>query len=31
VSLLVYRDGKTIDLHVHSADRSRFLKAPSIH
>jgi len=31
VSLLVYRDGKTIDLHVHSADRARFLKAPSIH
>ena len=31
VPLLVFRDGKTIDLHVHSADRTRFLKAPSVH
>jgi S1-C subfamily serine protease len=31
VPLLVFRDGKTIDLRVHSADRARFLKAPSLH
>lgn len=31
VPLLVYRDGKTLDLNVHSADRARFLKSPSLH
>jgi len=31
VPLLVYRDGKTLDLNVRSADRARFLKAPSLH
>ena len=31
VPLLVYRDGKTLDLSVHSADRARFLKSPSLH
>jgi S1-C subfamily serine protease len=31
VPLLVYRDGKTIDLRVASADRARFLKAPKLH
>ncbi len=31
VPLLVYRDGKTIDLNVRSADRARFLKSPSLH
>ena len=31
VPLLVYRDGKTMDLNVRSADRARFLKSPSLH
>jgi len=31
VPLLVYRDGKTIDFNIRSADRARFLKAPSLH
>jgi hypothetical protein len=28
---LVYRDGKTLDFNVRSADRARFLKSPSLH
>jgi S1-C subfamily serine protease len=31
VPLLVYRDGKTIDFNVRSADRARYLKSPSLH
>ncbi len=31
VPLLVYRDGKTLDFNVRSADRARFLKSPSLH
>ena len=31
VQMLVYRDGRTIDLDVKSADRSSFLKSPSLH
>ena len=31
VPLLVYRDGKTLDFSVHSADRAQFLKSPSLH
>ena len=31
VPLTVYRDGKTFELHVPSADRRRFLKAPRLH
>src|SRR5579862_4902124 len=31
VPLLVYRDGKTMDFNVRSADRARFLKSPSLH
>jgi S1-C subfamily serine protease len=31
VPLLVYRDGRTIGIEVKSADRSRFLKSPSLH
>jgi S1-C subfamily serine protease len=31
VPLLVYRDGKTLDFNVRSADRARYLKSPSVH
>ena len=31
VPLLVYRDGRTIQIKVPSGDRSRFLKAPHLH
>jgi len=31
VPLLVYRDGRTLSLDVRSADRSSFLKSPSVH
>jgi S1-C subfamily serine protease len=31
VPLTVYRDGKSFELHVPSADRRRFLKAPRLH
>ena len=31
VPLTVYRDGKTFELRVPSADRRRFLKAPRLH
>jgi S1-C subfamily serine protease len=31
VPLLVYRDGKTLDVRVTSGDRNRFLKGPSLH
>ena len=31
VPRLVYRDGKTIDFNVRSADRQRFMKSPSLH
>jgi S1-C subfamily serine protease len=31
VPLTVYRDGKTFELKVPSADRRRFLKAPRLH
>jgi S1-C subfamily serine protease len=31
VPIVVYRDGRTIELEVKSADRSSFLKSPSLH
>lgn len=31
VPMLVYRDGRTIETEVRSADRNRFLKSPSLH
>ena len=31
VQLLIYRDGRTIDIDVKSADRGGFLKSPSLH
>lgn len=31
VPLLIHRDGRTFELRVPSADRSRFLKTPSLH
>ncbi len=31
VPLTVYRDGRTFEMHVSSADRSRFFKTPSLH
>ena len=31
VPFTVYRDGKTFELKVPSADRRRFLKAPRLH
>ena len=31
VPLLVYRDGRTLSIDVRSADRSSFLKSPSVH
>ena len=31
VPLTIYRDGRTFDLHVPSADRRKFLKAPRLH
>jgi S1-C subfamily serine protease len=31
VPILVYRDGRTLDIEVKSADRARFLKTPSLH
>ena len=31
VPLLVYRDGRTLDIDVKSADRASFLKSPSLH
>ena len=31
VPLTVYRDGRTFELKVPSADRNRFLKAPRLH
>lgn len=31
VPLTIYRDGRTIELGVRSADRRRFLKSPSLH
>ena len=31
VPLTIYRDGETLDLRVPSADRSRFMKTPSLH
>jgi S1-C subfamily serine protease len=31
VPFKVYRDGRTLDIEVKSADRSSFLKAPSVH
>jgi S1-C subfamily serine protease len=31
VPFLVYRDGRTIDVEVKSADRGNFLKSPSLH
>ena len=31
VPILIYRDGRTIEVEVKSADRSSFLKSPSVH
>jgi len=31
VPLLIYRDGKTMEMTVKSSDRNRFLKGPSLH
>jgi S1-C subfamily serine protease len=31
VPLTVYRDGRTLELRIPSADRRRFLKAPRLH
>jgi S1-C subfamily serine protease len=31
VPLTIYRDGDTLELRVRSADRRKFLKAPSLH
>jgi S1-C subfamily serine protease len=31
VPLLIYRDGRTLEVRVHSGDRNRFLKGPSLH
>jgi S1-C subfamily serine protease len=31
VPMLVYRDGRTIEVTVKSGDRNRFLKGPSVH
>ena len=31
VPVLVYRDGRTIEFEVKSADRGSFLKSPSVH
>jgi S1-C subfamily serine protease len=31
VPLLVYRDGKTVEVRAKSGDRNRFLKAPRLH
>jgi S1-C subfamily serine protease len=31
VPLTIYRDGRTIEIHVPSGDRNRFLKGPSLH
>ena len=31
VPMLVYRDGRTVEIEVKSADRGRFLKGPSLH
>jgi len=31
VPMVVFRDGRTLDLEVRSADRAQFLKAPRLH
>ena len=31
VPLMIYRDGRTMELRVASADRRRFLKSPRLH
>jgi S1-C subfamily serine protease len=31
VPLLIYRDGRTLELRITSSDRTRFLKGPSLH
>jgi S1-C subfamily serine protease len=31
VPMLVYREGRTLDIEVKSSDRARFLKSPSLH
>jgi len=31
VPLLIYRDGRTLELRIPSSDRTRFLKGPSLH
>ena len=31
VPLLIYRDGKTMEVTIKSSDRTRFLKGPSLH
>jgi S1-C subfamily serine protease len=31
VPITIYRDGETMDLHVKSSERNRFLKGPSLH
>jgi S1-C subfamily serine protease len=31
VPITIYRDGETMDLHVTSSERNRFLKGPSLH
>jgi len=31
VPLTIYRDGRTLDLNVASADRNRFFKTQSLH
>lgn len=31
IPLLIFRDGKTFQLHVESADRGKFLKGPVLH
>jgi S1-C subfamily serine protease len=31
VPLMIYRDGRTFEVHVASGDRNRFLKGPSLH
>jgi hypothetical protein len=31
VPISLYRDGETMDIHVKSSERNRFLKGPSLH
>ena len=31
VPLLIYRDGRTLEVTITSGDRTKFLKGPSVH